>query len=144
MRKGHMMTELPNVLLARADLELARRDWEEAMRLAEEALELARLRGMLPLHSDALNQRSKIGLGRIRSDVWADSTGVDIRLAMAQDDAQAALDMARACGYRWAERDALGLLSETSAALVNVKSAVDWRREASQLSRQLQLRGRAI
>ncbi|MHC4400598.1 MAG: hypothetical protein ACYTG0_13060 [Planctomycetota bacterium] len=62
-----------------------------------------------------------------------------MEILRAQDDAEAALALARQCGYAWAQRDALWLLAETCDALGEADRAAAARRDAEALARRLQL-----
>ncbi len=139
MRKAHMMTELSQVLLVRADLFEKQEAWDDALRLAEEALELTRLRGMLPGQADSLVARGRVILASMRRESTTRSLALGLRLNMARDDAQSALEIARGCGYRWAERDALSLMAETSSTSGDVTRTIEYRHEAENLDRQLEL-----
>lgn len=139
MRHGHMLEDLPRVLLAEGDLARRRRAWDEALRNADEALRLAAPRELRLAHADALVLRGRIVLDGARAAADPDSEAARIAAMRAEDDAQAALHLAQDCGYPWAERDALALLSDTAAALDDPDRAVRHRREAEALSQRLRL-----
>ena len=127
-RAGHMLCDLTDVLLAQADLHRRRRAWPEAESHLAEALRIAASRGMRLRHADALVLRGRIRLERQETALAA---------AEALDDAGAALTLARACGYAWAELDALRLMADALAAQGDPNGARAARRDAEALARRL-------
>jgi hypothetical protein len=67
----------------------------------------------------------------------ARSAGVTLAATEALDDAGAALTIARACGYAWAERDALQLKADALVAQGDRDAADAARREAEAMTRRL-------
>jgi hypothetical protein len=137
MRKGHMMAELPQVLLARARQSTQELAWGQAADFVEEASEISRLRSMIPCHADSLIARARLNLARIRHEASSGIVRGDLGLSIARDDAESALMMARQCGYRWGEIDALDTLADVSAAMVNINRSVELRRSAADLGSRL-------
>lgn len=138
MRRGHQLQDMTDVLLARANLERCEEEWEGALRYAGEALRLAMPRGMRLNHADGLVMRGRIRLERAQSET---ENAEDRRpeTERAQDDADAALHIARDCGYAWAERDALRLLVETWEELGDAAKALEYRQEYDALAARLRL-----
>jgi tetratricopeptide (TPR) repeat protein len=134
VRRGQMIIELPRVLLARADLERCLHNWEAAVSAVDGALHLAAPRRMRLDHADALVMRARILLDRTINDTLSPRRPAAER---AGDDLEAALSIARDCGYVWAERDALALLAEVNESLGLTESALILRHEATSLSRHL-------
>jgi hypothetical protein len=133
-RRGGAVRYLLNVLLAKADLGLRRGDWEAGLAVAEEALRLAAPRGFRLVQADALVLRGSLILD------WAASGAEASRhqaAFQAGDDGEAALTLARDCGYAWAERDAWALLAETRGLTGDTSGAALARREAETLTRRL-------
>ena len=130
VRRGHMLADLPAVLLALADLDRRRHAWPAAAGHVEEALGLAAPRRLRLHHTDALVLR-----GRIRLD----HASADQRVAAEQalDDATFAASLARECGYLWGERDAEQLLGDAHAALGDRDRARQYQREADALASRL-------
>lgn len=135
-RRGRFVAELPKTLLCKAELKRLHHDWDEAKTAIEEALRWAAPRQMRLVHADALVLRAHICVDQTRAE---SSGAAALRAAAerAEDDLEAALTIARDCGYAWAERDALSLLAETSDVLGFAERAVVFRREADILSRRL-------
>ena len=133
-RRGHQITELPNTLLARAELERRQDRRDEALATVEAALRLAAPRKMLLDQADALVLRGRIRLDRARP---APSATARQEVERSGDDLDQALSLARSCGYVWAERDALTRLAEVRAWLGDKATAASLRREAETLSRRL-------
>jgi ATP/maltotriose-dependent transcriptional regulator MalT len=139
MRKGHMMTELPQVLLTQAEVLLAKSSFSAALQAADEGFELARLRGMLPTHAEALVVRGRIRLAQYSTEDPGGSQENGLLSKMAADDAQTALDIARGCDYLWGQRDALNLLAATEACMAGRIVNSPYRIEADTLGAQLGL-----
>jgi hypothetical protein len=133
-RSGYTVAQLPCVLITRGELERRRGQRERGYAAIEEALTLAAPRQMKLDHADALLARARLELD--------DADGLSLPLAetaanRAHDDAEAALTVARECGYAWAERDALDLLALSHERLGSLERAVSLRREAALLSDRL-------
>lgn len=139
MRRGHMLTDLSRVLLAKADLHRRQKAWDEASRYVEETLRLAAPRMLRLVHADALVMQGRIVLERAMANDLQDSEQAKTQMYRAQDDAKAGLVMARQCGYPWAERDALVLLVDACQVLKDEENALKYRREAEVISRRLEL-----
>jgi tetratricopeptide (TPR) repeat protein len=135
-RRASMVSWLPRVLLARADLERQRQRWDDGEGPLDEALRLAAPRQMRLDHADALALRGRLRLDRARAS-GADQQALRDAGWGARDDAEAALAIARDCGYAWAERDALTLLAEACEILDDREAAVRYRRDAKALSARL-------
>ena len=133
-RRVHQIQELPGALLAQADLERRQCLWDEALRTIEAALRLAAPRDMRLDHADALVQRARIRLDRAQAGP-SPASGTDADRA--GDDLDAAVTIARDCGYAWAELDALFLLAEVQTVLGAPDKAARNRRAAETLSRRL-------
>jgi len=131
-RAGHTLSQLPRILLARAELERLRENWERADAVVEEALTLAAPRRMRLDHADVLLSRARLELDKaVRGNL--SSTAAEAAANRCGDNSDAALSIARECGYAWAERDALLLLARsnelvgtTERALKFVREATDW------------------
>jgi hypothetical protein len=135
MRHGHMLQELPALLLAVADLHRRRGAWADGLRYIDEALRIAAPRDMRLGHADALVLRGCTVLDRELAAV----SPSHLVLERARDDGDAALQIARDTGYAWAERDALFLIADASTALGDASRAKAAGNEARQLARRLQL-----
>jgi tetratricopeptide (TPR) repeat protein len=133
-RRGGAVRNLLNVLLANADLGLRRGDWEGGLAAAEEALRLAAQRGFRLVQADGLVLRGRLILSQAASEAEATLRQAAFR---ASDDGEAALTLARDCGYAWAERDAWALLAETRGLTGDTSGAALARREADTLTRRL-------
>ncbi|MFN7971260.1 MAG: hypothetical protein U0166_02770 [Acidobacteriota bacterium] len=94
VREGGHLRNLPEVLLARAQLALDRNEYEHAYSLADEALTVAASRGLRLWQIEALTSRGKAVLEDFRS------RGLDRSelLRQAAHDADSALRMARVVG----------------------------------------------
>lgn len=139
MRRGHLLQRLPPVLLARGGVERRRRRWEAAWRFVGEALRIAMPRGMRLDHADGLVLRARLRFEQEKADRTGDAEALRDAALRAQDDLDAALTLARDCGYAWAERDALELLADTSTALGEHEKAHSFRRNADALTAGLRL-----
>ncbi len=124
LRRGRAIPDLCDALLARAEFGLRGGDPAEAIAAAEEVLRLAAPRGMRLVQADALVLRGRLRLAR-------EGGAAALR---AGDDAEAALRLARDCGYAWAERDALALAADSAC---DTEAARHWQREADALSHRL-------
>jgi tetratricopeptide (TPR) repeat protein len=134
LRRAHQIRDLPNTLLAGAELERLQGHWDEALATTEAALRLAAPRKMLLNQADALVLRGRIRLDR----AGAATQGPDRQeVERAGDNLDQALTLARSCGYAWAERDALTHLAEVHARLGDRAKAAALGREAETLSRRL-------
>src|SRR3954468_1783638 len=133
-RRGGAVRDLLSVLLAKADLGLRRGDWEAGLAVAEEALRLAAQRGFRLVQADALVLRGRLILSQAVSEAEATLRQAAFR---ASDDGEAALTLARDCGYACAERDAWELLAETRGLTGDTSGAALARREAETLTRRL-------
>ena len=133
-RSGYTLAQLPRVLVARAELERRREQWEKADAAIEEALTLAAPRQMKLDHAAALVVRARLELDRVDGLCLSRAEAAANR---AQDDSEAALTVARECGYRWAERDALHLMALSHERLGGLERAKALRREADLLSDRL-------
>jgi hypothetical protein len=134
LRRAHQIMDLPATLLARAELECCQSQWDGAFATVEAALRLAAPRKMLTDQADALVQRGRIRLDQARTRPLP----IDRQLAeQAGDDFNAALTLARSCGYAWAESDALTYLAQVHALLGDQPKAAAVGREAETLSRRL-------
>jgi tetratricopeptide (TPR) repeat protein len=140
MRRAHMLAELPEVLLAQAELFRVQNAWKEALIRADESFELSRLRDMIPTHADSLVARGRYTLARAQDGAETVGASVGMQLRMAQDDAETALDLSRGCGYQWAERDALLLRADTCDALAEVQRSIEMRHAADALTQRLTLK----
>ncbi|HEX2571945.1 MAG TPA: SIR2 family protein [Polyangia bacterium] len=116
LRQGHMLRELPTVLLAVVEFHVMQGAFDEALQKAEEALRIAAPRELRLHHADALVTRGRVLLIRAQA-LTGDAAAPQRDIEKAQDDGEAGLALAKECGYAWAERDALRLLSETTKAL---------------------------
>jgi hypothetical protein len=137
MRRGRMIANLPQLLTARADLERRRGQWGDALQTCDEALAFAAPRGFRLAQADALALRGRIRLERSHRDSTLAAKPKRAALERASDDADAALTLARQCGYAWAERDAMTVLAEVAKALGDDAGALTFRREAKALSARL-------
>lgn len=133
-RKSYMLSELPAVLLGRGELARRRRLWSDAILQAEEVLRLVGPRRMRLVHADALVLRASVHLDRLRFEQNA------VAPERAADDLDAALAIARDCGYAWAERDALHFLGQAHDRMGASERADLFRREADELSGRLKVR----
>jgi hypothetical protein len=134
LRRDRIFADLPKVLLARAKLERCDGHWNDALATVEAALRLAAPRKMLLDQADGLVLR-----GRIRLDCASAAAQATTRqeVERANDDLDQALTLARACGYLWAERDALTHLAEVHERLGDKAKAAALGREVEALSRRL-------
>jgi hypothetical protein len=135
LRRGHLLAELPLILLAQADLDRRRLAWDSALRRAEEIVSLAAARRMRLHHADALALRGGVRLDRARAEL-TDNAGIAYQ---ALDDATAARTLARQCGYTWAERDSERLAAAAYDLLGDQERAHQYRREAEALDARLRL-----
>jgi hypothetical protein len=126
-RRGGMIADLLDALIARAELELRRQCWDDGLAAAEEALRLAGPRGFRLVHADALTLRAKLLLGQ----------NGPAAPARAGDDAEDALRIAQDCEYAWAERDAWEVLAQTRRLTGDDRGAEKAEREAAALNRRL-------
>jgi tetratricopeptide (TPR) repeat protein len=134
-RGGHVVSQIPRILLAQGDLERRRGRWEQADAAVEEALTLAAPRQMRLDHADALLLRARLELDQSGSSSQASARPEDAA-HRATDSCDAALQIARECGYAWAERDALALLTRSHEILRSGR-AIDFARQAKTLSDRL-------
>jgi tetratricopeptide (TPR) repeat protein len=133
-RHAHQIQDLPNTLLARAELERRQKQWNDALATADAALRLAAPRKMLLDQADALVLRGRIRLDRARAAIQSIAPE---EVGRAGDDFDQALTLARSCGYAWAERDALTHLAEAHARLGDRGKAATLERVAKTLFRRL-------
>ncbi|HEX2571946.1 MAG TPA: hypothetical protein VH877_20555 [Polyangia bacterium] len=116
LRRGQVLMALPAVLLAAAELHVAQGAFDAALAKAEEALQIATPRELRLHQADALLTRGRIFLARAQA-LPGDAATAQRDVERVQEDGEAGLALAKGCGYVWAERDALWLLSETMKAL---------------------------
>jgi hypothetical protein len=93
----------------------------EAAAMVDEAVSLSAPRGMKLAHADALVLRARLRLDATQAP--ASTPGSPDPRLLALDDAEGALQLARQCGYIWAERDALDLLVDISSGFGDRSSA---------------------
>ena len=136
LRRGHVLMDLPPVLLAAAELHARQSRFDEALQKAEEALRIAAPRELRLHHADALVARGRILLALAQA-LLGDAAATRRAIEKAQDDSEAGLALAKECGYAWAERDALRLLSETTKALGDPARSKTLTEEVRALERQL-------
>jgi tetratricopeptide (TPR) repeat protein len=134
-RSGHVVSQIPRILLAHAELERRQGRWELAEAAIEEALTLAAPRQMRLDHADALLARARLELDQI-ADTDCALPSVEVSAYRAIDHCDAALQIARECGYVWAERDALALLVQ-SHELLKSGRATGFAREVETLAERL-------
>lgn len=109
------------VMLVRARLEARRSAWDAADDQLDQVLSMAASRGFRLHQADALALRASFMLERAAGDT--ESTRSAELLECAGEQAMAALELARACGYFWARLDALGTLVEVNTRLKNPAAA---------------------
>jgi tetratricopeptide (TPR) repeat protein len=132
-RGGHVVSQIPRILLARGELERQQGKWEHADETVEEALTLAASRQMRLDQADALLLRARLALDRAVGGVASKSEDAAHR---AGDNCDAALQIARQCGYAWAEREALSLLAQSHERLKSDRAA-GFAQQARMLSERL-------
>ncbi|MDP8238009.1 MAG: SIR2 family protein [Candidatus Hatepunaea meridiana] len=138
-RTGQMIWELPKVLLSQAELSLLQKSSQECERYVEETLHIASPRGMKLNHADALVLRGRLNYTRALADFDLDSPEFQQSLERAQDDGEGGLNIAKGCGYAWAERDALLLLSDVLRDLGEEDKALQYKRDGELLARKLSM-----
>jgi tetratricopeptide (TPR) repeat protein len=131
--RGHAFGMLAELLLARSTLERARGNHAGAIDAAEAMLQIAAPRQMRLHHIDALVARGRAVLAR--TAIPAGVSNDDVSRVV--DDAEAALRMARGCGYIWAERDALVLLADARYYRGDTALAASLRADADAIARKL-------
>jgi tetratricopeptide (TPR) repeat protein len=135
-RNGHTVSQIPRILLTRGELEVRQGNWERAGAAIEEALTLAAPREMRLDHADILVLRARLALCQATRDGVA-PTVTEIFVNRAIDDCDSALEIARNCGYVWAERDALVLLAQSHGLIGSTDNGLSFARDAEALSARL-------
>jgi tetratricopeptide (TPR) repeat protein len=133
-RSGYTVVQLPRIMILRGELERQQGNLDQANAAIEEALTLAAPRQMKLDHADALLARARLELDRSFRATLAIAEASANR---ANDDAEAALTIARESGYAWAERDALQLLARSNDLLGLSDRAESFSRESRLLSERL-------
>jgi hypothetical protein len=102
----------------------------------EEALTLAAPRRMRLDHADALLSFARLELDKaVRGNL--SSSAAEAAAYRCGDNSDAALSIARECGYAWAERDALKLLTRSNELVGATERALKFAREATDWSDRL-------
>jgi hypothetical protein len=72
-------------------------------------------------------------------DTQVDHDRRSLSLYMARDDANAALEIARSCGFAWAERDALHLLNKICLSMGDHRNGEKHQKQALAADKGLEL-----
>ncbi|OLE71219.1 MAG: hypothetical protein AUI36_02890 [Cyanobacteria bacterium 13_1_40CM_2_61_4] len=136
-RRGHMLTDLADLLLAQARLHLQLENLEEAERHLEESVRISSPRELVLVRVDGLNLRAQVLLRKHRAR-RSNAATADVDAAL--DAADSSLSITRSCGYLWAERDAHALLREIWTELKNPVKATEHSHANQQLSASLTIK----
>ena len=134
-RRGNMLIELARILICKAKLEIKVRDFKQAHTLLEEAVTIVEPRKLDLLLIELFIVRGRAILAQLIFQK-VNFTEND-RILSALDDGDAALRLAIASNYAWAERDAEYLISDIYGALGNSDKSVLHKNSAMILSKQL-------
>ena len=108
---------------------------------ADEAIRIAAPRGLQLAHAQALAVRAEIRLSQAKEQKMRKRGEARKQVLDAQDDASAAVSLARQCGYPWAERDALLVLSGVHSELGHSQRSDELAQEAETITRRFDLLG---
>jgi len=141
MRRGYMMQDLPWILICEAEVRRRRHSWTDSLANADEAIRIAAPRGLQLAHAQALAVRAEIRLSQAKEQKMRKRGEARKQVLDAQDDASAAVSLARQCGYPWAERDALLVLSGVHSELGHSQRSDELAQEAETITRRFDLLG---